>query len=288
MDFAERHPACIPLVIDTDIGGDGDDAIAVTVAALRLPELTLVITTDEHHGQRARFARHLLDLIGRDDVAVVAGADLGNDRYLSFRGLVPETVAAQCNDVATAVRAVGAQGPIRWVGIGPLSNLARVLEGNPDLGTRLHVTQMGGALAYRHPDRAEHNFRVDPRAVGVLGKLAHVPQLVPSDVTFRSELEITASSWLYRRFAAPDAPEWARLLRAHLDQWFERFHPATLQHDALTLAGAFDHPAIEFTSERIRLDEAGRMSKDPQGLPVRLASTVDYASFMSWLARQLS
>lgn len=72
------------LIIDTDIGGDADDALAVAIAAPSVPELALLITTDATtaeitaeaagetaggHGsgpdQRARLARHLLDRIAR-------------------------------------------------------------------------------------------------------------------------------------------------------------------------------------------------------------------------------
>ena len=58
-----------PLIIDTDIGGDPDDTLALAAAALTVPELALVITCDETGppapGQRARLARALLDLAGR-------------------------------------------------------------------------------------------------------------------------------------------------------------------------------------------------------------------------------
>jgi hypothetical protein len=54
------------VVVDTDIGGDPDDALALAAAARAVPGLSLVVTTDETgagqgYGQRARFARHLLD-----------------------------------------------------------------------------------------------------------------------------------------------------------------------------------------------------------------------------------
>jgi hypothetical protein len=40
-----------------------------------------VITSDEQDGERARFARYFLDLLGRDEVPVIAGASLGDTRY---------------------------------------------------------------------------------------------------------------------------------------------------------------------------------------------------------------
>ena len=93
-----------PVIIDTDLGGDGDDALAVTAAARCLPNLVAVITGDEVlGGERARFARHLLDLLGRTDVVTAAGADLGNTRYFVVEDLVPDTVPAQRADVGKSV-----------------------------------------------------------------------------------------------------------------------------------------------------------------------------------------
>lgn len=156
-----------PMIIDTDAGGDPDDAVAIVAAARSVPELALVLTSDEYEGERARFVRYLLDLAGREDVKVVAGTDLGNSRWYLVDGLVPGDVPRQQGDLVSAVAEVcaSAAGPVRWVGMGPLSNLARVHAEQPELVARLVVTQMGGAIKYRNPSRAEHNFRVDPGAV---------------------------------------------------------------------------------------------------------------------------
>ncbi len=143
-----------PLIIDTDLGGNPDDAFAVAIAALTVPELALVITTDELAGERARFARHLLDLLGRPEVPVVSGADLGNTRYFCVEDLTPASMGRQPADVAAAVEAVrAAGGPVRWLGLGPASNLAALLTVRPDLTEHLVVTQMGGALRQRDQAR---------------------------------------------------------------------------------------------------------------------------------------
>lgn len=278
-----------PLILDTDIGGDGDDAIAVAVAAFAAPELALVITTDEHNGERARFARHFLDLLGREDVAVVAGADLGNTRYLSIDGLVPDSVAAQPVDVHDAVTAVlgASTGSVRWVGMGPMTNLAALLAADPHLGERLRVTQMGGAINYRKPDQAEHNFRLDPTAARAVLAAGLQVQLVISDTTFTDELAIDAQSPLYESLAG-EAPPWAELLRGHLDLWFSRFYPSTLQHDALTLSVALELPFVGLTRAVVTLDQAARMSHDPDGMPVWISARALYAPFMDWLLRQLT
>lgn len=280
-----------PVIIDTDIGGDGDDAIAVAVAALRVPELALVLTSDEYDRQRARFARWFLDQLDRPDVPVVAGADLGNTRYLCVRELIPPDVTVTAGDVVAAVEAVCAttEGPVRWVGMGPMSNLAAVLTARPQLAKQLVVTQMGGALHYRNPARAEHNVRLDPTAAIQVVQTPDLPLwLVTSDITFTPELEVTAASPLYTALAAPHAPTWAQILQAHLDRWFVGFHPGTIQHDALTLSAALHLPFVDFDTTPVAFDAIGRMRHDSAGTTVALSYSARYPAFMTWLQRQLA
>src|SRR4051812_17362668 len=73
----------IPLVLDTDIGTDADDAIALAWAALdpRI-DLLAVTTVNGPVELRAAMARVVLDQAGRADVPVAAGAPVG----LSGRG----------------------------------------------------------------------------------------------------------------------------------------------------------------------------------------------------------
>ena len=285
-----------PVVLDTDIGGDGDDALAVAAAARCLPNLAAVITADEvAGGARARFARHLLDLLGRDDVITAAGADLGNTRYFVVENLVPDAVPSQRTDVVDVVREVCAStdGPVRWVGMAPLTNLAEIVAEDPATAARLRVTQMGGALRYRHQDRAEHNVRLDvPAMRSVLaavadGRLAR-PEFVASEVTFDTRIEVTRAGTIYRNLTAADAPDWARLLVAHLDRWFDRFHPGTLQHDALTLTAALDLPFVDSDVLPVVLDDIGRTTVDESSdVLLRWSLSAAYEPFMGWLATAL-
>ncbi|HYU83214.1 MAG TPA: nucleoside hydrolase [Kribbellaceae bacterium] len=280
--------ATAPLIIDTDLGGDPDDAFALAVAALTVAELALVITTDEAAGERARFARYLLDLLGRPEVPVVSGADLGNTRYFCVEGLAPAAVGTQPADVAAAVETVCTRpGPVRWLGIGPVSNLAAMLTNRPDLAERFVVTQMGGALRYRDPAKAEHNFRLDPAAASRLLHDVRRPTLVMSDVTFNPAMEITRDSPLYHKLAAQDAPDWARVVKEHFDRWADRFHPGSMQHDALALAAALLWPGIRFGRERVTLDDQARMRRDVNGVEVKVSLEADYGDFMNWLDARL-
>jgi inosine-uridine nucleoside N-ribohydrolase len=278
------------MIIDTDIGGDPDDAVALAIAARTIPELALVVTSDEVSGERARFARHLLDLAGRAAVPVVAGRQVGDGAQYCVAGMTPQQIGAQPTDVAAAVAAAVemADGPVRWVGLGPLSNLADLLGARPDQAGRLAVTQMGGALRYRNPARAEHNVRRDPAALhAVLGAMPRV-WLVTSEITFTSEIEVTADSALYQALAGPDAPGWAHLLALHLDRWFADFHPGSMQHDALTLSAAAQLPFVDFELTPIAVDPAGRMSPGGDaGARLFVSRRAHYEPFNRWLTRSL-
>ena len=288
--LGEPAIARAPMIVDTDIGGDPDDTVALVVAARLVPELRLVITSDEYGGERARFARYLLDLVGRTDVQVVAGSDLGNSRMWVIDGLCPAEVPRQGTDVVGAVSELctATDGRIRWVGMGPLSNLAMLQTQQPELVSQLVVTQMGGAINYRDPTRAEHNFRVDPEAaIRMVPALEPwLPTFVLSDVTFNPAMEITKDSPLFRRWARPDARPFERLFREHCDRWMAKY-PGTMQHDALTLAAAMLWPGVRFVRERVVLDSSARMSQSDDGTEIVMSVSADYTAFMAWLEKAL-
>jgi pyrimidine-specific ribonucleoside hydrolase len=277
------------MIIDTDAGGDPDDAIALVAAAAE-PALALVVTSDELGGERARFVRHLLDLLGRADVPVVAGADLGNTRLDCIKDLAPAEVPAQPTDVFAAVTDVcsSTMDPVCWLGIGAASNLARLLTERPALAERLAVTQVGGALRYRDPERADHNFRTDIHAATVLLTRARVPRLQLSEVTFTPEVEIAKDSPIHRLLSDPAGPPWARLVAAHMDQWYERFHHATMQHDALALSAVLGLGFVDFYRTRVAIDERGRTTIATEGgFDVRLSGDARLGAYMRWLTGRL-
>lgn len=315
-----------PLIIDTDLGGDADDAIALVAAALSVPELALVSTVDETgasadrvddsetaappFGQRARAARWLLDAAGRPEVPVTAGTALpgAEDRFVlhvgdleNRRGIPPHGEGAREGaDVVAAMRSLAKRHPegmLRWVGIGPFSNLAQLVTEAPEIASRLLVTQMGAAINYRHPDRAEHNVRMDiPAAHTVFNAAARGGfadlELVISDVTFTADLQIADGDHRHRTIdALAQRCDWAEPVALALQRWFSHphGHPSTLQHDALTLTAALELPFIRSTPARVELDDVGRMrrTESDSAARARIAHSADYAGFWHWLDQTL-
>ena len=63
--------------LDTDLGGDTDDACALAML-LGWPEaeITGITTVADPGGRRAAYVAHLLHLAGRDDIPLAAGAEV--------------------------------------------------------------------------------------------------------------------------------------------------------------------------------------------------------------------
>lgn len=268
----------MPIILDTDIGGEPDDALALALAA-GLPGLSLVITSDEHNGRRAKMARQLLDLLMRSDVPVVAGRDLGHQDNWAAEGLVTQSIPSQPTDVLAAVDAVlrRTAEPVMWVGTGPMSNLADVMAANP-AARRLMIIQAGGSHSW-FTDRAEPTIGADIDAArSVLS--ADIPLvLLPAEVTMDILNVIDRDAIEYKIVARSKDPA-CTILRDHMDLWLDH-HRASIDQSALmALALAVDSKHFTTSPRSISLDSVGRIQNGEHA--VLMVDAVDYHAFNSW------
>jgi len=129
-----------PVFIDTDIGDDIDDALALALL-LCSPEVTVVgiSTVFGDTSLRARLAAYLLQVYGYPDVPVAAGQAM------------PLLLRHAPSGVCQAARAY--PGELTLLCFGPLTNIALALQQEPDLGSRLRqVFFMGGTSGLFWPD----------------------------------------------------------------------------------------------------------------------------------------
>lgn len=92
---------------------------------------------------------------------------------------------------------------------------------------------------------------------------------------------------LYADLGSAGAPDRARFVHKHLNRWIERFHPGSMQHDAMTLATALLWPGIRLARERISVSPEGHLTVTPDGVQVNLSDHADYSAFLTWLRHQL-
>ena len=183
------------IVLDTDIGTDVDDVVALALL-LRLPEVDLqaITTVYVDTALRARIVQAVLAVAGRPDIPVgqgVARPLLNRDAlaWAGFEGagLLPVDVdEAQAQPLPHAVdllveTVLARPGEVTILAIGPLTNVALALLREPRLATAVrHIVIMGGMIQRRldqltAPYR-EHNIRCDPEAAQIVYSMLDVPQ----------------------------------------------------------------------------------------------------------------
>ncbi|HEV7686099.1 MAG TPA: nucleoside hydrolase, partial [Acidimicrobiia bacterium] len=209
------------LWIDTDLGTNVDDAVAL-LAAVAHPavELVGVSTVGSDPERRAAIAVGLLAAAGVDlgAVAVVAGEP--GPRCAATPGAAVPVAAASAGATASGagaaavVEAVAASGAEALLAIGPLTNVAAMTAA----GVRpADVTIMGGAL---HPVEhrgelrtVEHNFGSDPDAAAIVLAVPGAV-VVPLDATVATRLD----DRLVLKLVAT-APVLEPMVQAWVDRW---------------------------------------------------------------------
>jgi purine nucleosidase len=274
------------VILDTDIGGDPDDTFALLLA-LNSPEiwLDLIVTSDEHKGHRAIFARELLKELNKD-VLVVRGSDLGNSKCCVIDDIVKDSTEQA--DFLPAIRHVVEKNPeTYYVCISPETNLAAFMDYAPDLLHKLRVVIMGGALNYRKgPQVAEHNIRYDAQAARRVFYADVRKQYVISDTTFNQLLRIDKDHEFYRRIKDSKKVSGEMLARS-FDSFFRQLYPSSMMHDPLTLSHVIKPGFVHFETKAIDMDEQGIMHTSEKGKPTVISASADYHGFMAFLNERL-
>ena len=196
--MAERP---IPIILDCDPGHD--DAIALLLA-LGSPELELLGVTTTYGNQTLEKttanALRVLELVGRADMPVVAGAAEPLERELVVAAhvhgesgldgptLPPPSAEPESTDaVAWMAEAVAGSGvPVTLVPTGPLTNIARYLQAHGTSGIE-RIVLMGGAIAEGNmTPAAEFNIWADPEAAQVVFDAELDVTMIGLDVTHRA------------------------------------------------------------------------------------------------------
>ena len=183
----------VKLVLDTDIGGDIDDALALALALNSTEiELLAVTTVNTDPPLRARIAAKMLRTWGREDVPVAPGQRDMFDGSPTYEKDINQAAVLTGDDqqpggdgVDLIIDTVGSHpGEVDLVSIGPMTNIAVAFQRAPELAAKVgRLVIMGGSL---HSERkVESNIKCDPAAAAYVFDLPVAKVLVPLDVTMR-------------------------------------------------------------------------------------------------------
>jgi purine nucleosidase len=263
-----------PVLFDTDISGDVDDALALAVLLSAPEALRLVAVTTVSGDTRARAwgAGRLLAEAGRGDVELCAGAR----DPLVRRNVYPIDMESYGTGPALAIsdepaperiaRAAREVPGLELVFVGPLTNLAHALALDPKLPARVaRLTIMGGHIrrvaigSTVCAPGIDYNLCSDPEAAMCVLGAGFQTRLVTADVT----LQVWMTEAQRAELAASPRPV-PRILARLISSWTPRqiqiftdmggtLAPdnAAFLHDPLTALSLIDESSLTF--ERIHV-----------------------------------
>jgi purine nucleosidase len=186
-----------PVLLDTDIGTDVDDILALVLLA-RAPELQLVGVTTVYGDTtlRARMVRQVLDQMQLPDIPIGIGATETLTRRPVFwaghegEGMPGLDLVRVDEDVTASdlLRRAAAEhrGTLEVFAIGPLTNVAAAIEADDAFAASVHhLYVMGGAFWM---EQAEHNIKSDPEAAAIVFGAGIPMTICGLDVTLRAWL----------------------------------------------------------------------------------------------------
>lgn len=239
----------IPVLFDTDIGSDIDDAVALAYL-LRQPrcELVGVTTVSGEPQERAMLADAVCRAAGRDDVPIHAGCagpllvaqrqpgapqKSVLSRWPHRESFAPNMAVAFLRE---AIRA--RPGELTLLAVGPFTNLAVLFSLDPEIPRLLkRLVIMGGVYTTMLPGapRVEWNAGLDPHATAIMFSAGCPITAFGLDVTMKCRLSAVACRERFREGPLAVVADMAEV-------WFGR-RPEITFHDPLAAVALF-HPDL--------------------------------------------
>jgi purine nucleosidase len=310
IDDVAGNAGRVRIHLDTDLGSDTDDACALAML-LGWPgvELVGVTTAVDPGGRRAGLVAHVLELAGRDDIPVAAGAEVSlttlrcpgviRDDRRYWSAAIPPRPSRAGAALDLLERNVEAGATV--VAIGPYTNLALLEVFRPGRLGRVPIVVMGGwtqlpagGLPGWGPEM-DWNVQCDTRAAKILAATTRELTLVTLPATLKAHLR------------AADLPRLAAsgplgALLAHQGQAHGEDHQMTavgrahgglpddllnLHYDPVACAVAAGWTGAAIEEQRLVPVLAGEVlhfQRSEDGRPMRVVVDVDGASFTeTWL-----
>ena len=296
--------------LDTDLGTDPDDVCALAMLlGLEGVYIGGVTTCADPGGQRAGYVAYCLELLGRRDISVAAGAE----RSLSHDELAlpttgsrywPTDIAARPASRGTAYRLMldSVERGALIVAIGPYTNLATLEWERPGTLARAHVVVMGGwvrppahGLPPWGPER-DYNVQWDTEAAKVVYE--HAGSLTLSTLPVSLQVPLRRCDLTALRECGAIGALIARQSAAHAkDSGKERLgarYPGlpddllNFHYDPLACAVAAGWSGAAVETMRLRPEVSGgvlRWKEDGRGRSVQVVVGADGPAFTgAWMA----
>lgn len=293
--------------LDTDLGGDIDDLCALAMLlGWNAVEFTGITTVAEENGRRAGYVHYVLELDGKNNIPIAAGADVSQGFYRYPELGYPDEerywskpVIPSPNPVEDAIQLLkqSIERGAKIIAIGPFTNLYLLDLQYPGILRQANLFLMGG---YVFPIRSgfpqwgnemDWNIQVDVKSAKHVIEHSN-PTLIPLTVTVETALRRLFLDDL--RISRPLGQLLAQQAEAFAaDEQNEKKFGETCEglpndiinflHDPLACAIALGwNDGVEFKEVPLILEEKdGWLYEriDPVGKPIRLVTKIDGTRF---------
>jgi len=312
--FSASKP--VPIILDTDIGTDVDDAYALILAARSAQlDLRAVTTVYGNVAIRSAMARKLLLMMGKQEVPVALGVEKPFDgkevhwggwegKGVLVEGEVVKGVSqTHASDLISEILSQTKE-KIVVVSVGGLTNIAVVLRQQSSLRARIErFVIMGGSVrpfvleGKKIPEKLETNLHHDVEAAALVLQSGVPITLVPAEVTFRAKLFLNdferirnAPSPLARAMSYMTQDFGSRLKIFMKSFGVNQYYAdmATLLHDPLAVCTLVDPSVVKIERVKIRVEtgpDTIRTIEDNNGTTrIDLVTDVDAPRFSKMIA----
>ena len=252
------------IIIDTDIGDDIDDALAIAFALnCKEVELLGVTTVLRDVDKRARMARNLLDVAGRQDIPVYKGIGTPLVHKVDMFHVPPQWSADmeqyQYNADMDAVDFMAESirkypGEVTIVPVGPLTNVCVLFLKNPELKLKVKGVNLMGGAYYNFYN--EYNIEKDPEAAKYLFDSGLPIKAIGLDVTTQCIL----SQEYFDKFENSSDP-FIQFMMKLIAAWRAAVpwkYPCL--HDPLAVYSVFDTHMFEYEEKYVDVELRGQFT----------------------------
>jgi inosine-uridine nucleoside N-ribohydrolase len=299
----------IPVILDTDIGGDIDDTWALAML-LRCPELDvkLVLTDTGDTVYRARLTAKLLQVAGRTDIPVGVGLKQKSDgprerqkawindyELTQYPGKVHDDGVQALIDLIMA-----SPEPVTLICIGPSPNIGEALRREPRIAEKARMAGMFGSFKVHHTTNRKLSV-VDGR----IPEWNVVKDIAAAKAIFAAPwIDATITPLDTCAYIVFDGPRYQRLRESkdplmkavieNYDLWSagskesnSKVHTSVL-YDTVAVYLAFSTQHIRMQRLNVRVDDKGFTVEDPAARPVNVAMAwTNQDAFMNFLVERL-
>lgn len=246
------------IIIDTDIGDDIDDALAI-VCAMQHPDIQVegITTSFRNANKRAILAEKLANDYCTYNIPIYQGISQPfinkvDEDSPQFK-LVGNEERTYGNAVSFILKKVEENKNTKIIGIGPLTNIAAAIKENPKLFSGRELYIMGGMLGQAYP---EWNIRMDPEAAHIVfmsGMKIYVTGLDLTMQTILKEEEILRLKKIMNHRKT--------VLSEMYEIWESGslYHP--ILHDVLAIMGIFDEKVVKYREACIQIETSGNYTR---------------------------